>query len=143
MCPVSTGLANEAIARTGHLQLSGVTSPDVRRRRAPQRTPGETYTLAVSRRQVERRLTEVGRRLKELRDELQVADEQLLHLADAADDARLRALVSETPVSDREHREAARHADAMRNHRATVAEEIARLEAMQDELLDRLMTESR
>lgn len=97
----------------------------------------------MSRRQVERRLTEVGRRIRELREELQVADEQLAHLADAADDARLRSLVSETPVSDREHREAARHADAMRNHRASVAEEIARLEGTQDELLDRLTTETR
>jgi hypothetical protein len=97
----------------------------------------------VSRRQVERRLTEVGRRLRELRDELRVADEQLAHLADAADDARLRSLVSETPVADREHREASRHADAMRSHRASVAEEIARLELAQDELLDRLSAESR
>lgn len=96
----------------------------------------------MSRRQVERRLTEVGRRIRTLRDELVVADEQLMHLADAADDARLRSLVSETPVSDREHREAARHADAMRNHRASVADEIARLEIAQDELLDRLMAES-
>lgn len=71
-----------------------------------------------------------------------MADEQLLHLADAADDARLRALVSETPVSDREHREAARHADAMRNHRASVAEEIQRLEVQQDELLDRFSSET-
>ena len=92
----------------------------------------------MSRRQVERRLTEVGRRLRELRGELQVADEQLLHLADAADNARLRALVSETPVSDREHREAARHAESMRAHRERVASEIARLEQQQDALLDRL-----
>ena len=69
----------------------------------------------MSRRQVERRLTEVGRRIRELREELRVADEQLVHLADAADDARLRSLVSETPVSDREHREAARHAEQESN----------------------------
>ncbi len=92
---------------------------------------------------MERRLTEVGRRLRELREELRVADEQLVHLADAADDARLRALVSETPVSDREHREAARHADSMRSHRSAVADEIARLEAAQDELLDRFSAELR
>lgn len=97
----------------------------------------------MSRRQVERRLTEVGRRLRELRDELGVADEQLVHLADAADDARLRALVSETPVAGREHHEASRHAEAMRSHRESVAAEIARLETTQDELLDRLMTERR
>ena len=90
---------------------------------------------------MERRLTEVGRRLRELREELRVADEQLVHLADAADDARLRALVSETPISDREHYEAARHAESMRSHRRSVADEIARLEVTQDELLDRFSAE--
>jgi hypothetical protein len=96
----------------------------------------------VSRRQVERRLREVGQRLGQLRDELRIADEQLLHLTETADDARLRALVSETPVAEREHREAARHAESMRAHRATVADEIERLERTQDELLDRLVAES-
>jgi hypothetical protein len=92
---------------------------------------------------VERRLTQVAGRLRQLRDELEVSDEQLAHLADAADDARLRALVSETPVSDHDHRQAERHAEAMRRHRAAVLEEIARLELAQDELLDRLLAESR
>jgi len=96
----------------------------------------------VSRRQVERRLREVGSRLQQLREELAIADEQLLHLTEAADDARLRALVSETPVAEREHREAARHAESMRTHRAAVATEIDRLEKAQDELLDRLLAES-
>jgi predicted nucleic acid-binding Zn-ribbon protein len=96
----------------------------------------------VSRRQVERRLREVGQRLQQLREELRIADEQLLPLSEAADDARLRALVSETPVAEREHREAARHAESMRTHRASVAAEIERLERTQDELLDRLLAES-
>lgn len=96
----------------------------------------------MSRRQVERRLREVGQRLQQLREELRIADEQLLHLAEEADDARLRALVSETPVAEREHREAARHAESMRSHRARVAAEIERLERAQDELLDRLVAES-
>lgn len=91
---------------------------------------------------MERRLSEVGKRLGELREELRLADEHLLHLSDAADDARLRALVSETPVAEREHREASRHAESMRSHRASVAAEIERLEAAQDELLDRLLAES-
>ena len=55
---------------------------------------------------VERRLSQVAGRLKQLREELAVSAEQLNHLADAADDARLRALVSETPVADHDHREA-------------------------------------
>jgi hypothetical protein len=92
---------------------------------------------------VERRLRQVAGRLRQLRDELEVSSEQLAHLADAADDARLRALVSETPVSERDHTAAERHADAMRRHRGEVADEIARLETEQDELLDRLLAESR
>ena len=51
--------------------------------------------------------------------------------------------MSETPVADREHREAERHADAMRRHRAEVEAEIAQLERDQDELLDRLVAESK
>lgn len=92
---------------------------------------------------VERRLSELSARLRQLRDELSVSDEQLAHLAEAADDARLRALLSETPLADREHQHAQRHADAMARHRAEVQESIARLEATQDELLDRLVAETR
>lgn len=90
---------------------------------------------------VERRLTEVGERLKELRAELLLADEQLRHLADTADDARLRAMVSETPLAEREHRDAQRHADAMMRHQAQVRSDVERLERTQDELLDRLIAE--
>lgn len=85
---------------------------------------------------VERRLRDVGERLKRLREELEVTDEQLLQLAEEADDARLRALVSETPSAAREHSDAAGHAEAMRRHRDAVVDEIARLERAQDELLD-------
>lgn len=91
---------------------------------------------------VERRLRQVAERLRQLRDELQVTDEQLALLADTADDARLRALVSETPVADHDHREAERHADAMRRHREAVVDEIAKLERAQDELLDKLVAEN-
>jgi hypothetical protein len=92
----------------------------------------------MSRSLIERRLSDVATRLKVLRADLGVADEQLAHFADEADDARLRALVSETPLAEVEHREAQRHADAMRRHRESVAAEIAKLESAQDDLLDRL-----
>lgn len=92
----------------------------------------------MSRNLIERRLTEVHRRLQRAREELAVADEQLAALAEAADDARLRSLVSETPLADKEHREAQRHADAMARSRAAVLESIAELERSQDQLLDRL-----
>lgn len=87
---------------------------------------------------VERQLRSLSERLKSLRDELAVIDEQLLQLADEADDSRLRALVSETPLAGREHHDAQRHADAMTRRRAEVRETIARLEVRQDELLDEL-----
>jgi uncharacterized protein (DUF3084 family) len=90
---------------------------------------------------VERRLSEVAERLRELRGELAVTEEQLRHLAEEADDARLRALVSETPMAGHEHREAQRHADAMSRHRAEVQATIAKLEQQQDDLLDRLTAE--
>jgi hypothetical protein len=95
----------------------------------------------MSRSVVERRLSEVAERLKAVRRELAVADEQLAHFDDEADDARLRALVAETPLGEKEFREAQKHADAMRSHRADLAAELAQLETTQDELLDRLLAE--
>ena len=97
----------------------------------------------MSRSLIERRLVEVNRRLRHAREELTVVDEQLLALTDAADDTRIRALVSETPLADRDHREAQRHADAMARSRAAVLASIAELERAQDDLLDRLVIESR
>jgi chromosome segregation ATPase len=90
------------------------------------------------RNRTEHQLAEVGQRLRALRDELRVIDEQLRHLADEAEDARIRALVSETPLADREYRDNQRHADAMGRRRSEVVARITTLEARQDELLDRL-----
>lgn len=87
---------------------------------------------------VERRLRMVGRRLRRLRQELSIADEQLAHFADLSDDSRIRSLVSETPLADQEHREAERTTSAMARHRADLVEHITRLEREQDDLLDRL-----
>ncbi len=97
----------------------------------------------MSRSLIERRLTEVHERLRRTREELAVLDEQLAVFTEAADETRLRALVSETPLADREHREAQKHADAMLRSRAAVLAAIAELERAQDELLDRLVIESR
>ena len=92
---------------------------------------------------IERRLADVGDRLRAVRDELRIVDEQLRELAAEADDSRLRALVSETPLADREHRDAQRHADAMAKRRAELLTTIGQLESKQDELLDRLIAEKR
>jgi hypothetical protein len=97
------------------------------------------YTFRMSRALVEQRLTELSERLRATRRELAIADEQLRSLADDADEARLRSLVSETPLAEQEHREASRHAEAMARHRDSVRASIEAMERAQDDLLDRLI----
>jgi hypothetical protein len=87
---------------------------------------------------IERRLRETGVRLRRLREELAVVDEQLGHLNDDAEDKALRSLVSETSGAGVEYREARLHAEAMRRHRAQVQSSILELEVKQDELLDKM-----
>jgi chromosome segregation ATPase len=91
---------------------------------------------------VERRLSKVATRLRSLRSELAVIDEQLLHLGEDADDQELRALVSETAGASFEARDARRHVESMQRHRAHVVAEIAALERRQDELLDEMVARS-
>lgn len=87
---------------------------------------------------LERRLTQTAARLRSLRAELAMVDEQLRSLADEADDLALRALVSETPSASAESDAARRHADAMGKHRQHLCDSIGRIEAQQDQLLDRM-----
>ncbi|HMC41088.1 MAG TPA: hypothetical protein VKI19_15585 [Acidimicrobiales bacterium] len=95
----------------------------------------------MSRVLIERKLFDVAQRLKRAREQLAVIDEQLAVMADAADEARIRSLVSETPLANREYADAQRHADAMDRSRRVVAAEVAELQVTQDELLDRLISE--
>jgi len=90
---------------------------------------------------LERRLVETGQRLKRLRVDLQVAEEQLSHFAEEAEDARIRSLVSETPLAGQEHREASKHAESMRRHRESLLKEIARVEDLQNQLLDQMASQ--
>jgi hypothetical protein len=70
-------------------------------------------------------------------------DEQLAVLVEHAEDARIRALVSETPLANKEYHEAQRHADAMARSRTAALASIADLQKDQNELLDRLVIDSR
>lgn len=93
----------------------------------------------MSRVLIERKLFDVAQRLKRAREQLALIEEQLTVMSEAADEARIRSLVSETPLAHREYAEAQRHADAMERSRRTVAAEVAELQQSQDELLDRLI----
>ena len=86
----------------------------------------------------ERRLSQVASRLRTLRDELAMVDEQLVQFRDDAEELSLRALLSETPQASHESNEARKHVDAMHRHREHVVAEIAELEQRQDALLDQL-----
>ena len=87
---------------------------------------------------LKKKLADTSLRLRQLQEELKVAEEQLVHFSDEADEARLRSLVSETPLADQKHREANKHAESMRKHRNMLQTEIERVEALQDELLDQM-----
>jgi hypothetical protein len=95
----------------------------------------------MSRNLLQRRLIDVSDRLKRLRAELAVTDEQVAFFEAEADDARLRSLVSETPLADAEARDVRRHADAQGRQRDALRRAIRELEAEQDALLDRMAKE--
>ena len=88
---------------------------------------------------VERKLRETGDELKRVREELRIAHEQLQFLDGEVEEARIRSMVSETPVSEQEMHEAARHADAMRRHHGELQARMTELETRQDDLLDEMM----
>lgn len=95
----------------------------------------------MSRSTVERSLRDVHARLVKARQDLAVMDEQLMQVADAADDARIRALVSETPGAAYEFSDAQRHADAYARARKALVDLIADLEKRQDDLLGQLIVD--
>tara|TARA_Y100000748_G_scaffold200104_1_gene167672 strand:+ start:164 stop:457 length:294 start_codon:yes stop_codon:yes gene_type:complete len=92
----------------------------------------------VPQRLLKKKLADTALRLRQLREELKVAEEQLTHFSDEADEARLRSLVSETPLADQKHREANKYAESMKRHKNMLQNEIERVEALQNELLDQM-----
>jgi hypothetical protein len=92
----------------------------------------------MSRTLLQRQLIDVSDRLKRLRADLAVAEEQVAFFEAEAEEARLRALVSETPLADAEAHEARRHADAQGRQRDALRRTIADLQREQDALLDRM-----
>ena len=104
----------------------------------------KSHTIHEMRRSlVERSLRDVHGRLVRVREELAVLDEQLAVLNDAADDARIRSLVSETPLAVHDYADAQRSADAANKGRAALVATIGELEHRQDELLGKLAVEPR
>ena len=93
----------------------------------------------MKREQVETRLLEVHARLVRARQELAVAEEQLDVFLETAEETRIRSLVSETPLADRDWQDARRHAEAMTRARDTARARVGELEGAQDALLAKLV----
>ncbi len=91
------------------------------------------------RQRAERRLFDVAARLNRARSELEVIEAQFDALVDQADEAKLRAVVAETPLALQVWTEAQRHADQMGHTRDRALKEIAELERAQDELIGDLL----
>jgi hypothetical protein len=97
----------------------------------------------MSRAGIEAKLREVSEQLKRVREELAVVEEQLLHFRDSADDARVQALVDDSRLSAADASDAQRHVEAHGRTRDRLAGTILELERSRDDLLDRLVLESR
>lgn len=84
---------------------------------------------------LERRIRDVHARLVRARGELAVLEEQLAVVTDEAEEARLRSLVSETPLAAHDYAEVRRHADAMQRARDALRASVEDLSRRRDELL--------
>jgi hypothetical protein len=88
---------------------------------------------------IQKSLAEIGDRLNKARNDLRIVEEQLLFQMDVMEDAKTRALVSETPLADREYRVARDDHDRLARQRDEVQRDILELQKEQDRLLDRML----
>ena len=92
---------------------------------------------------VERELTRLGEKLDRARQELHIVEEQLLFQMDVVEEARTRMAVSQTPLADREFRQARDDHDRLVAQQDALQAEIASIKRDQDALLDRMSGQPR
>lgn len=97
----------------------------------------DTFFLMMTR-SLERRLRHVADQILILRKELYYLEEELRHLLEEADTTRIQALLSETPIAERTHRQASRHAQVVGKRKMGVERLLLDLDARQNILLDRI-----
>lgn len=85
---------------------------------------------------LEQRLAVLADEVAACRRELAVLDEQIEFQRDVSGEASLRALVSETPLNDREADEAGRDLARLERVRAEIDERLGKLVVEIDRLLD-------
>ena len=82
-----------------------------------------------------RHLEDIQRRLGAARESLRILEEQVAVWNDALDDARIRSLVSETPLQTQEYNELSRHVLAANAEMLRRGSEVRSLITERDELL--------
>ena len=90
---------------------------------------------------VNERLASLSAEIAEEQIELRILDEQLAFQSEVADDARIRALVSETPLADRESHIASDDLRRLERSRDEARRRLADLRAEQDSLLELMLEE--
>jgi chromosome segregation ATPase len=88
---------------------------------------------------LQKSLSQLRERLDRARNELRIVEEQILFQMDVLEEAKTRMLVSETPLADREFREARDDYERLAKQRSSYASEIEALQQEQDRLLDRML----
>jgi len=88
--------------------------------------------------QARRRLQALGDDIDRARTELEILREQLLFQAEVLEDARVRMLVAETPIADREFRVAEQDHGRVQRLVAEAERDIDELLAERDRLLEGL-----
>lgn len=86
-----------------------------------------------------RRLRTLGVEVARLREQLRLADEQLAYVEGVADDARMQAVVSETPLAARDRGEAEEAVRRARAHRDETAGRLRDALAEQDRMLEHMV----
>ncbi len=85
------------------------------------------------------RLRSLSEEIDALKTEVRILDEQIDFQSDVADDARIRSIVSETPLAERDSREATGDLARMQRVRAELFAKIDALRSDQDALLERML----
>jgi chromosome segregation ATPase len=127
--------AGSGTTRVDHVDRSGEVEPD--RHRAPE---GEAATAGHREAtRIRERLSRIQDQLRRQRAEARVLAEQVDFLRGAADDAETRKLVSQTPLADRDWRQARSDLDRHAVQLDEARQAAAALEDERDRLLDRLL----
>lgn len=88
---------------------------------------------------IAQRLRALSAEIASLQTEIGILEEQIAFQTEVADDARIRAIVSETPLADRESQEASGDLARLVRSRADALKRLEQLRGDQDGLLERML----